>query len=362
MSSNSFGNLFKITTWGESHGTAIGVVIDGCPSNLEISEDFINKELKKRSPGKKFTSKRREDDKCQILSGVFNGKTTGAPISIIIKNCHVDSKRYEKTKDLLKPSHANFTYFEKYGIFNHLGSSRASGRETALWVAASAIAKKYLHEKKIKVVSFLKSIGNISIRKKEFEILDLEKKLITSKIFCPCRSTEEKMIVKLNQIIDEKDSIGGIIETVAKVPKSLGDPVFEKIDANLAKACISIPGCKGIEFGDGFLLSKMQGSFANDLYDLDKNNNIITKTNHSGGILGGITNSMPLNFKCAIKPTPTIGKDQKTITFNKEEKILKTEKSYLHDPCVAIRAVPVVEAMTYLVLMDTYLLNLLSKK
>ena len=368
MPSNSFGDIFTITTWGESHGDAIGVVIDGCPPNIIILEDEINIELQKRRPGKSsFTSPRNEPDKVKILSGIFNNSSTGAPISLLIENKDKDSTSYDKIKDLYRPSHSNFTYKEKYGHFDYRGAGRASARETAARVAAGYIAKKILKSQDIDILAFVNSIGNIDInldtdldtdlyldKNKHFEKLKTQK--YKSSIFCPDAASEKQMLTLLQKVKNEKDSIGGTVKLITTyLPTGLGDPIYEKLSANLAKAFLSIPGCVGIEIGNGFNSCKLKGSKNNDLFELtcDK---IRTKTNNSGGIQAGITNGMPLNITLAFKPTPTIEKEQKTINIQKKEKTLKIS-NFRHDICIAIRACSVVEAMASIVLLNALLKN-----
>ncbi|MBS0615568.1 MAG: chorismate synthase [Verrucomicrobia bacterium] len=321
MASNSFGSLFCITTWGESHGKAIGVVIDGCPAGLPLTEADIQAELDLRSPGKTpYTSPRKEPDTAHIYSGVFEGLTTGTPISIIINNQDVDSSSYQK--DILRPGHAGYTYLEKYGIFDYRGSGRASARETACRVAAGAIAKKLL---------------------KHFDII------------CTAR-----LITPMEKIIAAKeagDSIGGLVEfTALGLPAGLGDPIYEKLEAKLASAMLSIPASKAFEIGEGFACADMHGSEHNDLFE-NRNGKITTQTNHAGGTLGGISTGMPLVGRVAFKPASSIPQSQPTITTHGESIEFKPSPSARHDPCVAIRAVPVVEAMLALVLADALLMQ-----
>ncbi|MCI0382805.1 MAG: chorismate synthase [Chlamydiae bacterium] len=362
MGHNSFGRIFRITSWGESHGKAIGVVIDGCPAGLSLSEEDIQKELAMRAPGNSpFTSPRKEADRAEILSGVFEGKTTGMPISIIIQNQDGRSSDYEKHKDLLRPGHANYSYLEKYGIFDYRGGGRASGRETACRVAAGAVAKQLLAHFHIQLLAFIKEIGKISCKQMNLKNLEeIEKKRNKSSIFCPDTATEKAIVAKLKKIQEEKDSLGGVIELITSpLPLGLGDPIFEKLEANLAKALLSIPAAKGIEIGSSS--AKMKGSDHNDLFILDEKNQIKTKTNHAGGILGGISNGAPLHLKVSFKPPSSIKKPQKTVSIKKEEATLEFSQESRHDPCVAIRAVPVVEAMTALVLADALLINRCSR-
>ena len=359
MASNSFGQIFKITTWGESHGKAIGVVIDGCPAGLEISTDDINLALAGRAPGKNFyTSPRSETDLAEIYSGVFEGITTGAPISIIIYNKDADSSKYEPIKDLLRPGHANFTYHKKYGVFDYRGGGRASARETACRVAAGAVAQKILEQEKIEIYAYIKSIGHI-VSSVSYLNQDMNvEKIFKSPVFSPVAA--EKMMQVITDIKKEGDSFGGVIEFVIKnIPAGLGDPVYEKIEANLAKAMMSIPATKGIEIGEGFMAAQMRGSTHNDLFsNTDKKP---TLTNHAGGILGGITTGMPVVGRVAFKPTSSINKSQKTISYQGEQANFDLPAGSRHDPCVAIRAVPVVSAMCQLVIADALLLNRCSR-
>lgn len=347
MASNSFGQIFRITTFGESHGPAIGVVIDGCPAGLSLTQQDINEQLIRRRPGKPHTSPRAEKDEAEILSGLFQGKTTGAPIAILIRNIDADSSQYEAIKDLYRPGHANFTYLEKYGHFDYRGGGRASARETAARVAAGAVAKKLLAHHNITCTAFIAEIGGI-----EADTSDL-KNLQTSSIFCPDPIAEQKILQKID---GENDSFGGIIGCIANTPIGLGDPVYSKLEANLAFAMLSLPATKGFEIGAGFAASRMKGSEHNDPFDVDQGH-VYTVTNFAGGTLGGISTGSPLYFRVAFKPTSSIKKPQQTVTLSKEKATLQLPPTARHDPCVAIRAVPVVEAMTALVLADALLLN-----
>lgn len=330
---NTIGKLFCVTTWGESHGKAIGAVIDGCPAGLDLSESDIQADLDKRAPGQsRYVSPRRECDHVEIFSGTFEGKTTGTPICLVIYNRDVDSSKYEPIKDLLRPSHAQASYLEKYGIFDYRGGGRASGRETACRVAAGAVAKKLLSSHGMQPRAYLKSIGGEENPQKFEELLD--------------------------KMIEEGDSIGGVVEVVVdNVIAGLGEPLFLKMEALLAQAMLSLPATKGFEIGSGFSSSRMKGSEHNDLF-ITKNK---TATNHSGGTLGGITTGMPLIFRVAFKPTSSIRKTQKSVKITGEDALFDLPAGSRHDPCVAIRAVPVVEAMASLILADTFLLNLSSK-
>lgn len=362
MASNSFGNIFKITTWGESHGKAIGVVIDGCPAGLEISEEEINMELALRAPGKtSHTSPRKENDVAEVLSGIFEGKTTGAPISILIPNKNSDSSKYEPIKDQLRPGHANYTYLEKYGIFDYRGGGRASARETACRVAAGAIAKKFLTIYGIKIVAYLKKVENIEATLLNNEYETLYKLKHESPIFCPDLQASKAIIELIDIAKKEGDSLGGVIEFIAEsLPIGLGDPIYQKLEANLAYAMMSLPATKGFEIGKGFESTKMKGSEHNDLF-IQKDRSIETQTNNAGGTLGGISNGMPITGRVAFKPTSSIMKTQQTLNIKGENTLFQLPEGSRHDPCVAIRAVPVVEAMVALVIADALLLNRCAK-
>jgi chorismate synthase len=364
MASNSSGTLFRITTWGESHGKAIGVVIDGCPAGLPLSNADINADLKLRQGGRTaYVTPRGEKDEAEIYSGVFEGKTTGAPISIIIFNQDADSSKYEPIKDLLRPGHANFTYLEKYGIFDYRGGGRSSARETACRVAAGAIAKKLLAHFGIRVVAYIKEIGGITASTPAHDSADaLQNATRESPLFCPDKTATEQMIQALEKAKEEGDSLGGIIEiTTFHLPIGLGDPVYEKLEANLAKAMLSLPATKGFEIGSGFAAARMKGSEHNDAFILDAEGKVSTATNFAGGILGGISTGLPLTARVAFKPTSSINKPQKTLSLGKEEKEFKLPEGSRHDPCVTIRAVPIVEAMAALVLVDAFLMHRNSK-
>ncbi len=358
MAGNSFGTIFKITTWGESHGKAIGVVIDGCPAGLEIDESEINAFLSLRSPGKSsYTSPRHEDDSAEILSGTFEGKTTGAPISLLIFNKDADPSKYEPIKDKLRPGHANYTYLEKYGCFDYRGGGRSSGRETACRIAAGAIAKKLLLSEGIRVCAYIKKIGTIvaPIDPKDLEEMAIQ--TYQSPIYCPHAPSAHEMMLLIDQVKAAGDSVGGLVEFAAMgVPAGLGDPIYEKLEANLAKAMMSLPATKGFEIGAGFQAVERLGSEHNDLFKIE-DGCITTATNHAGGTLGGITTGMPIIGRVAFKPPSSIGKSQTTLTLSKEPTHLQLPAGSRHDPCIAIRAVPVVEAMMALVLIDALLLS-----
>ncbi|WP_044882450.1 chorismate synthase [Neochlamydia sp. EPS4] len=360
MASNSMGNIFRITTWGESHGPAIGVVIDGCPAGLLLQEEDINQALALRAPGHSiYTSPRQESDRCQILSGVFDGKTTGTPISIFIRNRDVDSSKYEPIQNLLRPGHANFTYLEKYGLFDYRGGGRSSARETACRVAAGAVAKKLLKHYDIQVIAYLLQVANIAA-KVSFSS-DLFDNVYKSPIYCPDAEAAKSMQKAIMQAKEEGDSLGGIVELSAQnLPVGLGDPMYEKLEANLAKAMMSLPATKGFEIGTGFQAVKMPGSIHNDSFQYHQEK-ITTATNHAGGTLGGISTGMPLIARVVFKPPSSVMKEMATVNRQGEAATFKLPAGSRHDPCVAIRAVPVVEAMAALVLADALLMNRLSR-
>lgn len=354
MAGNTFGQLFRITTFGESHGGAVGCVIDGCPPNISISPDDIQKDLDRRKPGQsEITTPRKEEDEIQILSGIFEGKTTGTPILLLVKNKDARSEDYNILKGLYRPGHADYTFEKKYGIRDWQGSGRASARETLARVAAGAIAKKYLKEKLgIEFLSYVEQVGDI---KSDIDFRGVTMDQIESNIVrCPDPEKAQEMIELIEKVKEEKDSVGGVIRGIIKnVPVGLGEPVFDKIPSDLAKAMLSINATKGFEFGSGFAGVEMRGSAHNDEFYTDEKGNIKTRTNNAGGTLGGITNGADIYFRVAIKPVSTIGKKQKTVNKNKEETEL--EATGRHDPCVLPRAVPIVDAMGALVIMDHYL-------
>lgn len=342
---NTFGRYFRITTFGESHGKAIGVVIDGVEPNVELNEADIQHELDRRKPGQSIiTTERKEEDRVEILSGILNGKTTGAPICLIILNKSYDSEKYEDIKDLFRPGHADFTYYMKYGVRDWRGSGRASGRETVARVAAGAIAKKILAKHGIKIIAYTKEIGNI--KAKTINLDEIEK----NPVRCPDSKVAKEMEKLILKVKKEQDSIGGIVEAqLLNVPVGLGEPVFDKLDAEIAKGLMSIGGVKGVEIGAGFKVAKMRGSECNDEF-IKRDGKIITKTNYAGGILGGISTGMPIVVRIAVKPTSSISRPQKTIDIRgKQRKIII--KGF-HDPCLCPRIVPVVEAMLALVLIN----------
>ncbi len=362
MAGNSFGQLFRITTFGESHGVAIGVIIDGCPAGLSVDVDYIQAELDKRKPGQsKITTQRKESDTVQILSGIFEGKTTGTPIAMLIPNEDQRSKDYSHNTDVFRPSHADYTYFTKYGIRDHRGGGRSSARETAARVAAGAIAKQLLKTQGIDVLAHVSSVGtieapNISITSaQEFETIR-EANIVR----CADPATAEEMITRIDEVRKQGDTIGGKVScTITNCPVGLGEPVFDKLHADLGKAMLSINAVHGFEYGSGFTGSEMLGSEHNDIFVKDETGEVKTRTNFSGGIQGGISNGMPIEFKVAFKPVATIMTNQNTI--DAEGNAAQIQGKGRHDPCVVPRAVPIVEAMAALVVADHWLRNKNSK-
>ena len=353
MAGNSFGNLFKVTTFGESHGTAIGGVIDGCPAGIHLDMVAIQNEMSRRKPGQSdIVTQRKEPDTVQFLSGIFEGLTTGTPIGFVIKNANQKSKDYSHIKDVYRPSHADYTYDKKYGVRDYRGGGRSSARETACRVVAGAIAKQLL--KGVSIHAFTSSVGKISINQ-PYQNLDFSK-IETNAVRCPDDVIAKKMITEIKNIRKEGDTIGGTVTCVLKnVPVGLGEPVFDKLHAELGKAMLSINAVKGFEYGSGFCGVEMKGSEHNDIFNEDGS----TKTNLSGGIQGGISNGEDIYFRVAFKPVATIMQKQKTI--NSEGQKLEMQGRGRHDPCVVPRAVPIVEAMAALVVADYYLLNKITK-
>ena len=349
MAGNTIGTLFKLTTFGESHGTAIGGIIDGCPPNISLDLEAIQKDLDRRKPGQSaIVTQRKESDTVKFLSGIFEGKTTGTPIGFVIENENQKSKDYSHIKDSFRPSHADYVYQQKYGIRDYRGGGRSSARETACRVVAGAVAKQVISS--IKINAFTSSVGDLFIDK-PYQDLDFSK-IDANDVRCPDSTTAEKMIEKIKIIKKQGDTIGGTITCVAQnVPVGLGEPVFDKLHAELGKAMLSINAVKGFEYGSGFCGAKMKGSEHNDLYNPDGT----TKTNLSGGIQGGISNGMDIYFRVAFKPVATLIQKQDTLT--KTGEIIESQGKGRHDPCVVPRAVPIVEAMTALVLADFYLQN-----
>lgn len=349
MAGNSFGKLFKLTTFGESHGVAIGGIIDGCPSGLKLDLKAIQNELDRRKPGQsKIVTQRKESDTVEFLSGVFEGITTGTPIGFVIKNTNQKSKDYSHIKDVYRPSHADYTYDKKYGVRDYRGGGRSSARETACRVVAGAVAKQLLSS--VKINAFTSSVGDIFLEK-PYQDLDFSK-IESNIIRCPDDASAEKMIAKVQEVKKQGDTIGGTITCVIQnVPVGLGEPVFDKLHAELGKAMLSINAVKGFEYGSGFCGAKMKGSEHNDKFNEDGS----TQTNLSGGIQGGITNGMDIYFRVAFKPVATTLQKQDTI--NSKGETVEMQGKGRHDPCVVPRAVPIVEAMAALVLADYILLR-----
>jgi chorismate synthase len=350
---NSFGKILKLTSFGESHGEALGGIIEGCPSGLEIDLELIQKELDRRKPGQStLVTQRKEDDKVRFLSGIFEGKTTGTPIGFVIENTNQKSQDYDHIKDIYRPSHADYTYDKKYGIRDYRGGGRSSARETVCRVVAGAVAKQLISE--IKINAFVSSVGEIFIDK-PYQALDFSLTQ-SNAIRCPDLETAQKMEDYLKQIKKEGDTVGGTITCVVQnVPVGLGEPVFDKLHAVLGSAMLSINAVKGFEFGSGFCGAKMKGSEHNDLFNPDGT----TITNLSGGIQGGISNGMDIYFRVAFKPVATIMQKQMTIDAKGNE--VEMQGKGRHDACVVPRAVPIVEAMTAMVLADFYLQNRLTR-
>ncbi len=353
MAGNSFGTCFKLTTFGESHGVAIGGIIDGCPAGLTLDLNKIKTDLNRRKPGQSaITTQRNETDEVEFLSGIFEGVTTGTPIGFILKNNDAKSKDYSHIKKTFRPSHGDFTYQKKYGIRDYRGGGRASARETACRVVAGAIAKQLLSN--VSIDAFVSSVGDIFIDK-PYQALDFSK-TETNEVRCPDEDSAKKMIQKIKQIKKQGDTIGGTITCVVKgIPVGLGEPVFDKLHAQLGKAMLSINAVKGFEYGSGFCGARMKGSEHNDIFNPDGS----TQTNLSGGIQAGISNGMDIYFRVAFKPVATLMQNQESIDDTGNKVVLKAKGR--HDPCVVPRAVPIVEAMAALVLADFWLLNKISK-
>ncbi len=348
---STFGQFFRITTFGESHGGGVGVVIDGCPPQIAIELADIQQELNRRRPGQsQITTQRQEEDVCEILSGVFEGKTLGTPIAILVRNQDARPEDYAAIAQTFRPSHADFTYQAKYGIRNWQGGGRASARETIGRVAAGAVAGKVLKTicPKIEIVAYVTQVHDIAIRveKQNVSRADVDR----SAVRCPDAAVAQAMMQLIEETRDHGDSLGGVIECVIRgAPPGLGEPVFDKLEADLAKAMLSLPATKGFEIGSGFSATRMKGSEHNDAFEM-RDGSVHTATNHSGGIQGGISNGENIYFRVAFKPTATIAREQKTVTSSREQTTLAARGR--HDPCVLPRAVPMVEAMASLVLCD----------
>ncbi|HLG23185.1 MAG TPA: chorismate synthase [Candidatus Manganitrophaceae bacterium] len=350
MAGNTFGQLFRVTTFGESHGVALGAIVDGCPAGLPLSEEDLQKDLDRRKPGQsKLVTQRKESDAVKILSGIFEGKSTGSPIALIVYNEDAKSKDYEYIKDLFRPGHADYTYFKKYGYRDYRGGGRSSARETVARVAAGAIGRKILSRAGIEIIGYVTQVGPVKINKIDYSQIG------RNALFCPDADAAVEMERVIQKAQAEKDSIGAMVEVVVKgVPAGLGEPVFDKLDAALAGAMMSINAVKGVEIGDGFRVVELKGS---------ENCDPITptgfKSNHAGGILGGISNGDEIVVRLAVKPTSSIAVEQETIDIHGRPAKVATKGR--HDPCVGLRAVPIAEAMMALVLTDFYLRNKLSR-
>ena len=352
MGGNSFGEAFRISTFGESHGVAVGVVIDGCPSGVKINIEAIQKELGRRKPGQSsIVTQRKEEDQIVIQSGIMDGLSTGTPISLVVTNKDQKSRDYDHIKDKFRPSHADYTYAAKYGIRDYRGGGRSSARETIARVAAGAIAKEMLKKVGIEIYAYVSQVGPLKLTKsiKELGFKAIEENIVR----CPDPELADEMIALIKEVRKDGDTIGGLISCdILNVPAGLGEPVFDKLHADLGKAMLSINAVKGFEYGSGFDAVTMRGSKHNDIFEND-GDQVTTTSNYSGGIQGGISNGMPINFRTAFKPVATIMKDQSSI--DQEGKDVTVSGKGRHDPCVVPRAVPIVEAMAALVLADHYL-------
>lgn len=348
MAGNSFGDFFKITTFGESHGPAIGVVIDGVPPNIELDENDIQFELDRRRPGQsKITTQRKEEDKVEILSGVFEGKTTGTALAMLIRNKDQRSKDYSNIQNVFRPGHADFTFWKKYGLRDYRGGGRSSGRETACRVAAGAVAKKILDLQNIRVVAYTYSVGNISISKVDTSVIE------KNPVRAPDLDAAKEMEAAIQEARKDCDSLGGVVEAIiSNCPPGLGDPVFDKLNAKLAHALLSIGTIRGIEFGLGFDATEMRGSEHNDEFFMD-GNEVKMRTNHAGGMLGGISTGSKITLRVGVKPPSSIAQKQHTVT--EDGKNTTIEVKGRHDPCICPRVVPVVEAMIAVTLADRLL-------
>lgn len=354
-----YGKIFQISTFGESHGAAVGVVVTGCPAGVDFDLDFIQSELDRRKPGQsRITTQRKEADSVEVVSGVFEGKTTGTPIAMLVWNGDQRSKDYSHISDQFRPSHADFTYQEKYGIRDYRGGGRSSARETVARVAAGALAKLVLQQIGVKITAYVSQVGTLKLTI-PVEQLDLTV-TETNAVRCPDAKLAEEMFSYIDEIRKQGDSVGGVVSAyITGCPVGLGEPVFDKLHAELGKAMLSINAVKGFEYGSGFDGVELRGSQHNDIIVKDEAGKVSTLTNHSGGIQGGVSNGEPIYFRVGFKPVATIMQDQESLN-NSGEKIVVTGKGR-HDPCVVPRAVPIVEAMSAIVLLDFYLRNRLTK-
>lgn len=357
--SSTYGSLFRISTFGESHGPGIGVVIDGCPAGLPFDTEFIQHELDRRKPGQsRITTQRREADEFEVLSGVFEGKTQGTPLALLIRNTDQRSKDYGHIAEQFRPSHADYTYQTKYGSRDYRGGGRSSARETAARVAAGAVAKLLLAQQGVQIKAYVSQVGKLKLQKSYQELnLDLAE---DNAVRCPDPETAEQMFQYIDETRKRGDSIGGIVDCVVMgVPAGWGEPVFDKLHAELGKAMLSINAVKGFEYGSGFAGAERYGSEHNDEFYMDANGNVRTRTNHSGGIQGGISNGEDIYFRTAFKPVATIMQDQDSVDVHGQPVTVSGKGR--HDPCVVPRAVPIVEAMAALVLVDMFLRNKASQ-
>lgn len=357
MSGSTFGNIFKITTWGESHGLGIGAVIDGCPAGLSLCEEDIQKYLNRRKPGQsKFSTPRKEDDAVQIQSGVFEGKTTGTPISLAVYNQNQRSADYKEIASYYRPGHADYTFDQKYGFRDYRGGGRSSARETIGRVAAGAVAAKLLEASGIRFLSYVKSIGPVAIDASRFDASEINK----NPLYMPDAAAAEEAQRYLQECMSQQNSSGGVVECIISgVPAGIGEPVFDKLDANLAKAVFSIGAVKGFEIGDGFEAARATGLTNNDAFYYDANGILAKKTNHAGGILGGISDGSDIILRAAFKPTPSIAASQSTV--NKDGENISVNIKGRHDPVIVPRAVVVVEAMAAITVADLMLCNMHAK-
>lgn len=356
MAGSTYGTIFKITTWGESHGKALGVVIDGCPAGLPLCESDIQVYLDRRKPGQsRIATPRKEDDTVEILSGVFEGRTTGTPISLLVKNTSQRSADYSEIASYYRPGHADYTFDEKYGFRDYRGGGRSSGRETIGRVAAGAVAAKLLKEMGITVTAYTRSIGPIEA---DMSVFDKDV-ILSTPTAMPDKKASALAESYLQEIMSQSDSCGGIMECIIEgLPAGIGDPVFEKLDANLGKALLSIGAVKAVEIGDGIQVSKAKGSENNDAFRMDKNR-VVKSTNHAGGILGGISDGSPILLRAHVKPTPSIFRPQNTVNQNGEE--ISVQIKGRHDPVILPRAVVVMESMVAVTLLDALMINMSAK-
>ena len=357
MAGSTFGTIFKITTWGESHGAGLGVVVDGCPAGLYLCEEDIQKFLNRRKPGQsQFTTQRKEGDTVQILSGVFEGKTTGTPISLVVYNENQRSKDYSEIASYYRPGHADYTFDMKYGFRDYRGGGRSSGRETIGRVAAGAIAVKILNQLGITFTTYTKSIGPVVCDEKAFDPSQINQ----NNLYMPDAEAASNASAYLEACMADQDSAGGVVECIISgMPVGIGDPVFEKLDANLAKAVMSIGAVKGFEIGDGFEAARATGKTNNDAFCIGEHGNVTKATNHAGGILGGMSDGSDIILRASIKPTPSIAASQQTVNKSTEEIDINIHGR--HDPIIVPRAVVVVEAMAALTIVDALFVNMSAK-